>query len=728
MTPERWTEIVEAFSAVLDQEPDARGTYLDEAFAHDAPLREEVARLLRDAREAESEGFLRGPAWVIDDIPLLLPDFKDGDSEFSSIEYIGQGGMGVVYKAYQQNFDRWVALKFSSPSHLISAADLERFRTEAQSMARLRHPNIVTIHETGDYQGRPYFVMELIEGNSLNNRVKEFVDRPRDAVDLMETAAHAVHHAHQRRILHNDLKPANILLDQDGQPHITDFGLARRFKEDVAPSTTGAIEGTASYMSPEQAEGKEITTASDVYGLGAIFYTLLTGAPPFRGETVQETLRLVRCEAPKPPRALNPSVDSTLEAICLKCLNKDKAQRYASANSLARDLARYRTGDQTTAKPWSRRERVVSWCRRNKVEAGLMVAVFAIWTFAVVMALSVGQARKADLLQATLNSARFAAKDLATTALLQLRYLSRNIEIATADGKLADMLAKDDRAGLRQVVLELCSGQSFAFVTCYVINRDGIMVAHAPRADHMIGGDFGWRDHFQGAKARAANGGGGSVHISRVYRGRSDEMYKFAVSSPIRNRQGNFLGTIATSVTTDASLGPVFLHDDARKVALIAPADINSPEERRIDKHVVLYHPGYRRGVDPVEFPYIDKIRTKLGSMDAQQSQLRDSTVRTFWDENYLDPVGSVVAEYRGRWIAGFAPVGNTGFVVIVQQRFEDAVSLESATFWNLALWSAMASLVAVAILLIPLWRWATSRRPALGTPSDAASSSSHRA
>jgi serine/threonine-protein kinase len=415
-------------------------------------------------------------------------------------------------------------------------------------------------------------------------------------------------------------------------------------------------------------------------------------------------------------------VDTTLEAICLKCLNKDKAQRYASANSLARDLARYRTGIQTTAKPWSRRERVVYWCRRNKIEAGLMVAVFAIWIFALVMALSVGQARKADLLQATLNSASFSAKDLAATALLQLRYLSRHIEMAIAEGKLAEMLAKDDRAGLRQVVFDLCTGQRFAFATCYVINRNGIMVAHAPRADHMIGGDFSWRDHFQGAKARAVSGGGGSVYISRVYRGRSDDTYKFAISAPILDRQNNFSGTIATSVTTDASLGSVVLHDDARKVALIAPTDINSPEERRVDRYVVVYHPGYRKGMDPVEFPHIDKIGMKPDPPDARQSQFSDSKLGIIRDDHYIDPVSSVAREYRGRWIAAFAPVGNTGFGVIVQQRFEDAVSLGSSTLWNLALWSVLTSLVVVAILVIALWRWATSRRPESGVTSDVAS------
>jgi predicted Ser/Thr protein kinase len=714
MTPQRWTEVSAAFSAALDREPGDRGKYLDEAFAHDAALRAEVDKLLCDDQEAETAGFLRGPAWVIDDIPIFLPEFSNGDSECSESEYIGQGGMGVVYKAYQKNFDRWVALKFSSPSHLISAADVERFRAEAQSMARLKHPSIVTIHETGDHDGRPYFVMELIDGKSLHDRMKEFLDRPRDAAALMETVAMAVHHAHQRRVLHNDLKPANILLDEEGQPHVTDFGLARRFGQDVDPSATGAIEGTASYMSPEQAEGKEITTASDVYGLGAILYTLLTGTPPFRGETVQETLQLVRNEIAKPPRALNSKVDSDLDAICLKCLNKDKSQRYVSASALAHDLARYLGGDETVARSRTRRQRVVAWCRRNKVEAGLVTAVIAIWIFAVVMALSVAQARKADLLQATLSSASFAAKDLATTALLQLRSLGRNVDIATADGRLAALLAKDDRNGLQQIVLDICSDQPIPFKTCYIINRHGIMVAHAPRADQLIGSDFSWRNHFQGAKALGTKGAGGSVYISRVYRGRSDNFYKFAMSAPILDAKKNFLGVIATSVITDASMGLVFLHEDKRKVALIAPTDTDNPEialASGTDNYVVLYHPGYRKGVNPVEFPYIKKIGMKPAPVDNPQFQLSDSKLQISPDDNYLDPVSSVAKEYAGRWIAGFAPVGNTGFVVVVQQRFADAVSLESSTLWNLALWSALASLVAVAILAMALWRWARSRR-----------------
>jgi hypothetical protein len=177
MTSQRWNEVCTAFGDVLSREAAERATYLETALAHDPGLHNAVANLLRDLEEAETDGFLQDPAWVLDDMPLHLPDFRNGDSLFSRIEYLGHGGMGVVYKAYQREFDRWVALKLCSP-RLTTTADRERFRAEAQNMARLRHANIVTVHETGDYQGRPYFVMELIEGKSLSERLAQFAERP----------------------------------------------------------------------------------------------------------------------------------------------------------------------------------------------------------------------------------------------------------------------------------------------------------------------------------------------------------------------------------------------------------------------------------------------------------------------------------------------------------------------------------------------------------------------
>ena len=208
------------------------------------------------------------------------------------------------------------------------------------------------------------------------------------------------------------------------------------------------------------------------------------------------------------------------------------------------------------------------------------------------------------------------------------------------------------------------------------------------------------------------------MHISRVYRGLSDNLYKFAISAPILDNEEKFLGVIATSVTTDATIGLVYLHDDSREVALIAPRDVDSREPRQqgtLGKYVVLFHPAYRRGVHAVEFPNTTKIGRIPEPLHDRQLQLPDSNLLIPPEDDYRDPVSSVTKDYEGRWIAGFAPVGNTGFVVVVQQRFEEAVSLESSTFWNLALWSALVSCVAVAILVMVLWRWARSRRLAVG-------------
>jgi serine/threonine-protein kinase len=558
--------------------------------------------------------------------------------------------------------------------------------------------------------------MDLIEGKSLSDRIPESTERPREAAALVKAIALAVHHGHQRRILHNDLKPANILLDVEGQPHVTDFGLAKRFGEDVTSSTTGAVEGTASYMSPEQAEGRELTTASDVYGLGAILYTLLTGIPPFRGQTVQETLQLVRTETPKPPRTLNPKVDSTLEAICLKCLQKDKAQRYASANALAQDLIRYLARQETVVLPWTRRERVAGWYRRHTVEAGLAAAVVAIWIFAVVMALSVAIARKAELLVATRNAASYAAQNLATTALLELRSLTKTAETAAADRTFADLVGKDDRDGLQRYLEKTCGSQTNLLSNCRVLNDAGIELAEVrlvdvPPANDPIGQDFSFRDYFQVPKNSR------SPHISGVFRSQTDLLYKFSVGAPILDSAGKFLGVIAGSVTTDAAMGLVILHkpiNDDREVALLAPRAFDGSEAgsgSNAGKYVVVFHPAYRRGVEAVEFPDNSKFRPQRDLFGERQLDLPDPSLAIPPDDDYRDPVAAVDKTYEGRWIAGFAPVGNTGFVVVVQQRFDDAVSLEASTFWRLALWSALASLVALAILGIVFWRWTRSQR-----------------
>jgi ABC-type amino acid transport substrate-binding protein len=265
----------------------------------------------------------------------------------------------------------------------------EQFIREPQKIARLRHPNIVRVYKVGEHNGRPFFTMDFVKGPSLDKRLGDFVRDPRAAAALMVKVARAVEHAHQQNIVHRDLKPGNILLDHDQEPLVTDFGLAT---EAVLPDCSGSdtvagrdsasrsfqgIKGTISFMSPEQAAPpREVTRLSDVYGLGAVLYALLTGRPPYQDDQLLKLLEKVRdseCK-PEPPRTQNPLVDHDLEAICLKCLEKDPARRYDRAEELAKDLERWLAGAETNARPWGRVEKLVRWFRRNPGLARLSAA------------------------------------------------------------------------------------------------------------------------------------------------------------------------------------------------------------------------------------------------------------------------------------------------------------------------------------------------------------------
>ena len=280
---------------------------------------------------------------------------------------LGRGGMGVVYKARQRDANRTVALKMILAGTLASAADVQRFRSEAEAAARLDHPHIVPIYEVREHQGQPYFTLKFLDGGSLAQQRGRFVSEPKETARIVALIAQAVHHAHQRGILHRDLKPANVLLDAAGEPYITDFGLAKRLDGDSELTQSGAILGSPAYMAPEQAAGQTgaVTTLTDVYALGAILYELLTGRPPFQGATILETLKQAQEQEPAPPRQRNAGVDSGLEAICLKCLSRDPQQRYATAAALADDLERLRAGEPTAAQPPSMAFLFWRWLRQN---------------------------------------------------------------------------------------------------------------------------------------------------------------------------------------------------------------------------------------------------------------------------------------------------------------------------------------------------------------------------
>jgi WD40 repeat protein len=312
---------------------------------------------------------------------------------------LGRGGMGVVYKARQIGLDRLVALKMVLTGGHASPAELTRFRTEAEAVARLQHPNIVQIYDVGEHGGLPFFSLEYCAGGSLDRQLDGTPWPAQKAARLVETLAKAVEAAHCAGVVHRDLKPANVLLTKDGQPKITDFGLAKRLDVDNGQTQSGAILGTPSYMAPEQAGGKvkEIGPAADVYALGAILYELLTGRPPFKAATPLDTIMQVVSDEPVPPRQLQSKVPRDIETVCLKCLQKDPRKRYGSARDLAEDLGRNLAGKPVLARPVGRAEQLWRWCRRNPALAtagGLASAATVVTLVTLTVAvLLIGQAR-----------------------------------------------------------------------------------------------------------------------------------------------------------------------------------------------------------------------------------------------------------------------------------------------------------------------------------------------
>jgi len=287
---------------------------------------------------------------------------------------LGQGGMGVVYKARHIRLNRIVALKMMLSGAHGSMEESNRFRSEAEAVASLKHPNVVQIYEIGEHEGMPFFSLEFVEGGSLAEKLNGAPQPPRQAAELSEKLARAMFVAHQAGIIHRDLKPANILLQSDGEPKITDFGLAKHLDTQSGQTRTGAVMGTPSYMAPEQAAGKtkELGPPADIYALGAILYDVLTGRPPFKGETVLATLLLVQSMEPLSPMRLQPSVPADLETICLKCLQKEPNKRYPTAQDLADDLRRFLEGRPIAARPIAAPERIIKWARRHPSTAALV--------------------------------------------------------------------------------------------------------------------------------------------------------------------------------------------------------------------------------------------------------------------------------------------------------------------------------------------------------------------
>ncbi len=290
---------------------------------------------------------------------------------YELLDEIGRGGMGVVFKARQRGLNRIVALKMILASHLATDDQVSRFQREARATARVTHANVVSVFDVGEVEGQHYFVMEYVDGPTLADRLRRGLPTFADAARLVARLARAVAHVHGRGIIHRDLKPANVLLDAEGAPKIADFGLARALDDGEGSTRTGVILGTPAYMAPEQAAAnlRQVGPHSDVYSLGAILYECLTGRPPFRSDSALNTILQVLESEPEPPGRVRPEVPRDLALICLKCLEKDPARRYASAADLAADLDRYLAGERISVRPDSFWQSVQRWFRRDPILA-----------------------------------------------------------------------------------------------------------------------------------------------------------------------------------------------------------------------------------------------------------------------------------------------------------------------------------------------------------------------
>jgi eukaryotic-like serine/threonine-protein kinase len=307
--------------------------------------------------------------------------------DYEILAEIARGGMGVVYKARQVSLDRIVALKMILAGQLASEADVERFYTEARAAANLQHPNIVAIHEVGQHEGQHYFSMDYVEGQSLAQLVRENPLPAAKAAEYLKSIAEAIEFAHRQGTLHRDLKPSNILIDGFDQPRVTDFGLAKRIEASGQLTATGSLMGTPSYMSPEQAgaQGGKVGPASDVYSLGAVLYEVVTGRPPFLGESLIATLNQVLNAEPVSPRLLNPSIPRDLETICLKCLQKEPLRRYPSSAELANELGRFLRSEPIQARPVGKTARLWRWCKRKPLVASLAASAASLLIAVIVV-------------------------------------------------------------------------------------------------------------------------------------------------------------------------------------------------------------------------------------------------------------------------------------------------------------------------------------------------------
>jgi eukaryotic-like serine/threonine-protein kinase len=622
---------------------------------------------------------------------------------------LGRGGMGVVYLAKQVKLNRTVALKLILAGAHAGEMALKRFRDEATLSARFQHPNIVQVFETGEIDGLPFMALEFCGGGSLDQALRGTPRTPAEAAKIAETLANAVHHAHSHGVLHRDLKPQNVIFTKEGQPKLMDFGLAKCLETEDTNTRSGSVLGTPSYMAPEQAEGRirDLGPATDVYGIGAILYEMLTGRPPFRAASAVDTIMQVVHNEPVPPRQLQPILPRDLETICLKCLAKEPKNRYASAQELAQDLQRFQNGEPIKARPIGVVGKMFRWTKKHPALAMLLITLVAVLLVFSSEVFSLLRSREQELREFSIRKNASDARHVASTVLLRMQRVANAVERAAEEPELHQLLKAQDRSKLRsfaqkveargEIAAALAGSQVDPVASWMVLDPEGAILAVSHNEgikDPKVPG----RDYFHGAISAREAAGRPVVHLSRGYRSTNQGLNKFALSMVVES-QGQRLGVLVVTLVTGATLGGK-LEDGDQTVSLVLPVD-NTPLKGPIPKsrpdaeYVLVVHPAYEPRQEPVKLPREQLPEFRLDFAKEFMSATREEL---YSSDQYRDPTGAFSPSYEGLFWAGFAQVGHTEMIVVVQKSQATVLAAERKMLRELSLWSGGTAIVGLSI------------------------------
>jgi hypothetical protein len=672
-------------------------------------------------------------------------------AHFELIERVGLGGFGTVWKARDTQLDRVVALKIPRKGAL-ARESLDEFLHEARIAAQLTHPNIARVFQVGRDGDVIYLIGQFMEGKSLDVWRRDANCSQRELIELCVKICRALHFAHEAGVVHRDLKPQNILMDNRGEPHVTDFGLAMRSVGQVTMTSDGRILGTPAYISPEQAVGDAALAdrRTDVYSFGVLLFELLTDALPFRG-TVEVLIQKAIEEEPPRPRSLNSAIPPDLETLCLKCLDKQPRNRYATAAEVADELERYLRGEPILARPIGNVERAWRWCRRHPVFPVLFGALLA-----VLLLVHVGgwfwfdhAYRKTDaaLTARSVTGVGFAADSVAHTAQRQLEASFQQLETLAADNRLRGDLALlqaepesqdlleqldkprlDDptRGVLRQRLLELPAQKSLqaalqqaaasnpAAFGWFILGRDGLQLARWP-ANDTIGVNYAWRSYYHGRSIdfadlddyrRSDRPRIDGTHLSAAFVSQVSDRWVVALSTPIWATGGSddaddnrFLGVVALLY----ELGQITeLPGEETEQVFAALMDTRAGREGTI-----LQHPLYERLLAERDQRLPDRLQTRRVSLEGWQPTPHP---RVYTHTRYRDPLGDdeLGEAYRQRWLAARSPVtvrgSETGLWALVQQSYDQAIGAELERLRQQIHALAVATGVFVVALILPAW------------------------